>query len=782
MTVTITYTEFPGPQAYKALQKNEHIIGWTDFCSMVLSVPSYTQKSEQPLIKLAAFDCKRTKTHSLRHDANVLQIWGVEGDYDQGVVGIDQAQELLERAGVRAVLHTSASHTPEAPRWRVLAPLSAAHRPDQRNALMARLNGVLGGILSNESWTLSQAYYLGRVHGVGYEAAVTFDDPEDGACIDDLHELDELAISKPVGVVKSKATTGGGGGGSLGVDMFAEKVATLGRKLKTGDGRREMLKSYLASRSARGLLESELIRLVESVINEYFDPIDPIDPVNILHMVRSFAAKDGANGVTQQPVDLSAILESVAATSQPVSVSNVIDLAEARAAAEADVEYEPSPPTPITSKPPPIEAAAELVRWIDGYGEDSHRLVSVAAAMSVICAAAARRYVSSAGDPASDYIAVIAPSVSMARYALGACEQVFNEAGFRPMLRTQRFSNVGQVCAALHKTPALLALSDDLGEMQKYAKRQPSGLTEQTLSLLTGRVHSGDTMCLDSWADLGFGVKQPEGAPESPVIYAPSLTWFSIVGAQHLSGLFSSGEFARGSVDSILLVPATDITDWMQRPRIARPSVPKGVLTRIRNMRGFDDGQTVGLNAERIFNGTSCVEPSPCIVDFPPLVGETENAWIAMYQKRGQQARQLARGARGHLRRWVTALAAFARPSDPIASPEIIMWCSEIIGALLDAAIEAANLRAADDDVKPDAYQRVLEFVGERGADGASLRTITNGCRAYRALSTDKRAELVALMLSDGALVELSTPSGRGTVFLLAQHAKKATKQGVRGR
>lgn len=774
---TITYTEFPGPQAHKALHKVEHTVSFADFCATLLNVPSYAQKSEQPMIKLASFDCKRTQAHSLRHDGNLLEIWGVEGDYDQGIITLEQAKNRLEQAGIRAVLHTSASHNQDVPRWRVLAPLSAAHRPDQRNALMARLNGVLGGILSNESWTLSQAYYLGRVDGVVYEAAVTFDDPEDGACIDDLHELDELAISKPV--VKSKATTGGGGGGSLGVDMFADKVATLGRKLKTGDGRREMLKSYLASRSARGLLESELIHLVESVINEYFDPNDPIDPANVLMMVRSFAAKDGVNGVTQQPVDLSGFLGSLGDV-RPATVNNVIDLAEARAAVDADVEYEPSPPAPITSKPPPIEAAAELVRWIDGYGEDSHRLVSVAAAMSVICAAAARRYVSSSGDPASDYIAVIAPSVSMARYALGACEQVFNEAGFRPMLRSQRFTNVGQVYAALHKTPALLALSDDLGEMQKYAKRQPSGLTEQTLSLLTGRVHSGDTMCLDSWADLGFGVKQPDGAPESPVIYAPSLTWFSIVGAQHLSGLFSSGEFARGSVDSILLVPATDIQNWMQRPRVARPSVPKGILTRIRNMRGFDDGQTIGLNAERIFNGTACIQPSPCIVDFPPLVGEIENAWIAMYQKRGQQARQLARGARGHLRRWVTALSAFARPDDPIATPEIILWCSEIIGALLNAAIEAANLRAADDDVKPDAYQRVLEFVGERGTDGASLRTITNGCRAYRALSTDKRSELVALMLSDGALVELSTPSGRGTVFLLAQHVKKAQKQGVK--
>ena len=140
-------------------------------------------------------------------------------------------------------------------------------------------------------------------------------------------------------------------------------------------------------------------------------------------------------------------------------------------------------------------------------------------------------------------------------------------------------------------------------------------------------------MCLDAWSDLGFGVKQPEGGPEAPVIYAPSLTWLSIVGAQHLGGLFASGEFARGSVDSILLIPAVEAGDWAQRPRVARAAVPTDVLTRIRNMRGFEDGQTLALKAEQIFGGTSCVMASPAVVDFPPLVSEIEAAWIARYAK-----------------------------------------------------------------------------------------------------------------------------------------------------
>lgn len=776
----ITYTVFPGPQAHRGIDKKEITSTWDAFCMRVAAAQEYPDKSAQPLIKLAMFSSHRTAAHSLRHDANVTWVTGIEGDYDRGEVRMGQAVEMLERAGVRAVLHSSASSTPEKPRWRVLCPLSEKRTPDARAALVARLNGVLGGILANESFTLSQSYYVGRVPGGVYTTAVTFEDTGEGSCIDELDELDELAIGRSSAGVPIAGACGSvaGAGLSLGVEMFEARVADLGRKLRTGDGRRDLIRSYLASRSARGLGEAELIKLVEAVVGDYFDQADPIDQGNILAMIRSFAIKD--RGTVVQPVDMSGLMAAggmagAVAGGSAQTGAVVIDLDEMRERAR-DVAYERVPGAVVPTRAMPVEAAQALVRWIDGCGEDSHRLVSIAAAMSVICAAAARRYVSATGDPASDYMAVVAPSVSMARYALTACEQVLNEAGFRAMLRTQRFSNVGQVYGALYKAPALLALSDDLGEMQRFARRQPSGVTEQTLSLITGRVHAGETMCLDAWSDLGFGVKQPDGGPEAPVIYAPSLTWLSIVGAQHLGGLFASGEFARGSVDSILLIPAVEAGDWAQRPRVARAAVPVDVLTRIRNMRGFEDGQTLALKAEQIFGGTSCVMASPAVVDFPPLVSEIEAAWIARYANRGQQARQLARGARGHLRRWVTALAAFACPQRPVVTDEIVIWCRDILAGLLDASIDAANLRGQDDDAKPDAYQKVLEFIGDRGVDGASYRTIVNGCRAFRALPNDKRKELLSQMDEDGACKESKTLSGRGTVFLLAKHVASAEK------
>ena len=48
-------------------------------------------------------------------------------------------------------------------RWRVLVPLSEKHAPEARAGMAARLNGVVGGMLTRESFVLSQAFYYGSV-------------------------------------------------------------------------------------------------------------------------------------------------------------------------------------------------------------------------------------------------------------------------------------------------------------------------------------------------------------------------------------------------------------------------------------------------------------------------------------------------------------------------------------------------------------------------------------------------------------------------------------------
>lgn len=150
-------------------------------------------KAALPWLKLATFGDRKTDGGSLRNDANVLEVHGVEADYDGESVTLDKARQVMEQAGVAALLYTSPSHTPDRPRWRILCPTSRALPPDQRARMVARINGLFAGGLAAESFTLSQAYYFGRIAGNDAHAVAL----AGGRFLDECDELDIGAVGRP---------------------------------------------------------------------------------------------------------------------------------------------------------------------------------------------------------------------------------------------------------------------------------------------------------------------------------------------------------------------------------------------------------------------------------------------------------------------------------------------------------------------------------------------------------------------------------------------------------
>jgi hypothetical protein len=150
-------------------------------------------KAQLPWLKLARFGDRRSDKGSLRHDANVLAISGIEADYDGERMPFGAVTERLAKAGVLAMVYTSPSHSEDAPRWRILCPTSEELPPAERARLLGRLNGLFDGILSTESWTLSQSYYFGSVaSNPSHRVEVV-----DGMPIDLLDDLDLMWRGKP---------------------------------------------------------------------------------------------------------------------------------------------------------------------------------------------------------------------------------------------------------------------------------------------------------------------------------------------------------------------------------------------------------------------------------------------------------------------------------------------------------------------------------------------------------------------------------------------------------
>ena len=149
-------------------------------------------KAGVPLLKLGTFGLvPKVEKGCLRHDANVRKIAGIESDYDLEVMHPMAAVERLPRARIAALVYTSPSHTPEAPRWRVLCPLSKTYSPDMQAGFVARLNGVLDGKLAGEWFALSQSFYYGSVKGRQPDVW-----PVDGEFINLLPDLDRGAVGR----------------------------------------------------------------------------------------------------------------------------------------------------------------------------------------------------------------------------------------------------------------------------------------------------------------------------------------------------------------------------------------------------------------------------------------------------------------------------------------------------------------------------------------------------------------------------------------------------------
>jgi Family of unknown function (DUF5906) len=178
---------------FTAATKREQALDLTDLARQI-EITTGPDKAHLPWLKCARFGDIRTDKNSLRWDGNLLAITGIEADYDAEEISFDTAHDKLGDAGILSIIYTSPSHTEDTPRWRVLCPLSQEYPPDRRDAFLARLNGLLGGIFSRESWTRSQSYYFGSVNSnPSHRVAVLAGKP-----IDQAVELDAIAIGKPV--------------------------------------------------------------------------------------------------------------------------------------------------------------------------------------------------------------------------------------------------------------------------------------------------------------------------------------------------------------------------------------------------------------------------------------------------------------------------------------------------------------------------------------------------------------------------------------------------------
>lgn len=147
-----------------AKEKKEHELTWAQIVERMINPHLFPSKGACPLIKLAEFGDTPNGSGSYRYDANLKKVFGIEVDYDGEEITPEEAAQRLQEKSVEALIYTSASHTEEKPRWRILAPLTRPKSAKERSYYVGLLNGIFEGQLAGESFTASQTYYFGKVN------------------------------------------------------------------------------------------------------------------------------------------------------------------------------------------------------------------------------------------------------------------------------------------------------------------------------------------------------------------------------------------------------------------------------------------------------------------------------------------------------------------------------------------------------------------------------------------------------------------------------------------
>jgi predicted P-loop ATPase len=216
--MSFIFTSFTDVYAQSFVIEDMEVVGLEE----LITTTTAPTKERLPVGKLARFGVQRSPPDtngkgggSLRWDQNVLMTSGGEGDYDGGLMTFQEAVRRLTDSGIVFIAHTTARHSPLAPRWRVWAPFSKELPPAERARMINRVNGIVGGVLSRESWVISQGFFIGHVDGVPFEIASGGSDQY----IDQSDELDAGAL--PYQPTQGSSQAGKAGKGKVRPDCAA---------------------------------------------------------------------------------------------------------------------------------------------------------------------------------------------------------------------------------------------------------------------------------------------------------------------------------------------------------------------------------------------------------------------------------------------------------------------------------------------------------------------------------------------------------------------------------
>jgi hypothetical protein len=735
-------------QSFAAQGKEELTLSLRDLAGRIRTA-SAPAKGMLPWLKLATFGDQRTARGSLRHDENLREIHGVEADYDGETLTIERARQILGTAGVACLLYASPSHTADAPRWRVLAPTSQALPPAERAGLVARLNGLFAGALASESFTLSQAYYFGRVDGTPDREVLLLE----GRPID-LVQLDVEPIGKqqtkpPAApfVAHSPAPRPPEGGSPLGREALGQRCDEI-RNAPDGNKHHAINEAayavgglVTAGHLEEGIAWAEIRDALAAILPSCKDTAAAERTLR-----RAFQEGMGRPQAVEPPEEERPLAPAVFTLTQKL---------KAWAAAQRP---EPTPPLAVTPELMDVPGALRLfIDHCERTAISRQPFLALAAGICLVGTLAGRRYRTSTDLRTNIYAVGIADSGAGKDHARKQIRRCLYAANLPQYLGGADIASGTAMRTALMRHPSLLFQIDEFGDWLSAVLGDKAATHKKQIAAYLKELYSSANTI---WQGTEYADQSRQGRPREDIqqpnacLYGtttPGQLWAAVGGANLHDGLMAR---------LLLFVSPCSYPDE-QDPDLSDP--PAALVEALQAIAAGPPQDGAGDLAQLML-ATAAPQPH--------TVPETPEASAARRELRRHQLEQQRR----HEGTYVTSIAgrlaenamklalvrAISRdPAAPVIQAEDVAWGRAVAQHCVDTLLREAGRHVADSDYEAK-LNRALDIIRKHGP--VTQRDMIR--RGFK-LAERERAEILRTLVEGGMVLALEVKHdgpGRPTI------------------
>ncbi len=420
----------------------------------------------------------------------------------------------------------------------------------------------------------------------------------------------------------------------------------------------------------------------------------------------------------------------------------------------------------------PVYMLNQLADFINHTSSCYSKAATMQAVLAFAATLVARRYCTPQGDSLHCYFGISSSpdgTVGELRYATRGARELLRQCGLRRMAKESRISSSQALFKTLALSPASLYLCDDYAAKIKLCTRQTTGGMEIVMNNLA-KLWGETFVQLDSPEEAGL--KPADfGTDKQPVIQRPSLSMLALIAYSNLPLLTKVSEQGRGSLDQFIFAICKDDDIFYKEEN--QGYLPQSMIDTLLKIRGIGLPYNGDFDLTEISGDLCGIAPELKPVRYS---GSPEPYYKQIDEMTNDRRYRFFRpSARKNFNRISSILAVFYNYEYPIATPEIMQWAVDYVCSNLHGLLDIMEVKVSDDG-KNDIGQLVLEVIMRHGTQGIAPGQIYKYCRPFKALSKEKRDEILNQLIDDDDIKIMKIEQISGNTAKKAIYSKYVKK------